>query len=95
MADLERFNEVLGRIDDVLSAIAKHSLTVEPALKCFREFREAVEAASLAEFPDNELQEIERALKILLEIEGPDNLYAKRALDKIQDRLSVPVGVGS
>lgn len=81
-----RVDEALGGAEDQLEDLAGKFGVSKEELDSLRET-----IANFLDFTDKELEEVERALGLLIALDGSSNLYASRALEKVKDVISLPL----
>lgn len=84
---LNEYSEALDEIDGLLERMGPHVPQAKELLEELQAFREKLESPDIPDFDGLELRETERALQLLLTVEGVPNLYAQRALEKLLKQI--------
>jgi chromosome segregation ATPase len=91
LRNLRRFREEVDEIVKELGDAQEDLEKIRGALGISEERRHDIERAldELLNFDDNELPEVERALRIAIALDGP-NIFAQSALEKVEYTLRSP-----
>jgi hypothetical protein len=91
LQNLRRFRETVSEIQEALDDSQEDLEEIRGALGISEDSHDAIQNAldELPNFDENELEEIERALKFVITLDGP-NIFAQRALEQVEYILRSP-----